>query len=477
MDKEDLVRLYKMSILIQPLRYERLAGYLETQEHGMNVDDVRPMIKRLSENRIFDPQLKWFKHDLVKKCFEDDLDPEELKSYHNRAARFFESLTHQQEQERRTVQTEKSNDNDEDNTDMAIELKEKDDSYFLAISTAYHLHMAGGKNHEKSFTRNKMLGHYAFGMGNLDVAERSYKRAIEDADKLGRVHDKMVCTLEMVNDVYLAWFRDANGIYKIYEDLIEYFSKSNDRKNYATALFGLGVAYSLQEKSDMAMEKYTQSLEISKLLGDKYTVARVLHKIANILFERAEKGTGEYAEALEKYQESLSISEENKDREWIALTLIQIGNIYSVKGEYAEALEKYQESLSISHDIRNAYTEGLALLQIGNTYTNEGNFEIAMEKFQESMLIMKQAGDQYQIANILLSIGLSFIAKEEISKEKIRSQLTKALPYILNAYRIFEVLGRGSDAEIAKENISYIRKLIGDEEYTKLSDMNSTAMI
>jgi tetratricopeptide (TPR) repeat protein len=225
------------------------------------------------------------------------------------------------------------------------------------------------------------------------------------------------------------------------------------------------------------MEKYTQSLEISKLLGDKYTVARVLHKIANILFERAEKGTGEYAEALEKYQESLSISEENKDREWIALTLIQIGNIYSVKGEYAEALEKYQESLSISHDIRNAYTEGLALLQIGNTYTNEGNFEIAMEKFQESMLIMKQAGDQYQIANILLSIGLSFIAKEEISKEKIRSQLTKALPYILNAYRIFEVLGRGSDAEIAKENISYIRKLIGDEEYTKLSDMNSTAMI
>jgi tetratricopeptide (TPR) repeat protein len=403
----------------------------------MNVDDVRPMIKRLSENRIFDPQLKWFKHDLVKKCFEDDLDPEELKSYHNRAARFFESLTHQQEQERRTVQTEKSNDNDEDNTDMAIELKEKDDSYFLTISTAYHLHMAGGKNHEKSFTRNKMLGHYAFGMGNLDVAERSYKRAIEDADKLGRVHDKMVCTLEMVNDVYLAWFRDANGIYKIYEDLIEYISKSNDRKNYATALFGLGVAYSLQEKSDMAMEKYTQSLEISKLLGDKYTVARVLHKIANILFERAEKGTG----------------------------------------EYAEALEKYQESLSISHDIRNAYTEGLALLQIGNTYTNEGNFEIAMEKFQESMLIMKQAGDQYQIANILLSIGLSFIAKEEISKEKIRSQLTKALPYILNAYRIFEVLGRGSDAEIAKENISYIRKLIGDEEYTKLSDMNSTAMI
>lgn len=82
LDKEDLVRLYKMSILLQPLRYERLAAYLGTEVHKMNIDDVRPLIKQLSENRIFDPQFKWFKHDLVKNCFEEDLDPEERRSYH-----------------------------------------------------------------------------------------------------------------------------------------------------------------------------------------------------------------------------------------------------------------------------------------------------------------------------------------------------------------------------------------------------------
>jgi len=48
LNKETLVRLYKMSILLQPLRYERLAGYLGTNEHEMNVDDVRPLIKQLS---------------------------------------------------------------------------------------------------------------------------------------------------------------------------------------------------------------------------------------------------------------------------------------------------------------------------------------------------------------------------------------------------------------------------------------------
>jgi len=86
LDKEALVRLYKMSILLQPLRDERLADYLGTKEQKMNVDDMRPLIKQLSEKRIFDQHFKWFKHDLVKKCFEDDLDPEEMRRYHYRAA-------------------------------------------------------------------------------------------------------------------------------------------------------------------------------------------------------------------------------------------------------------------------------------------------------------------------------------------------------------------------------------------------------
>jgi hypothetical protein len=90
LSEQDQVKLYKVSILLQPLKFKRLATYLEIDEK--NVDLVRPFVKRLIENRIFGEDVKWFRHGLVKKCFEDDLDDEERITYHERAAKFFESL-------------------------------------------------------------------------------------------------------------------------------------------------------------------------------------------------------------------------------------------------------------------------------------------------------------------------------------------------------------------------------------------------
>ena len=62
LDEQDQVKLYKMSILVQPLRYKRLAKYLGMDQK--NTDLVRPFVKRLIENRIFDQRFKWFRHDL-----------------------------------------------------------------------------------------------------------------------------------------------------------------------------------------------------------------------------------------------------------------------------------------------------------------------------------------------------------------------------------------------------------------------------
>lgn len=75
LSEQDQVRLYKMSILLQPLRHKRLATYLE-MDHD-NADLVRPFVRRLIENRIFDESFRWFRHELGQRCFEDDLDPEE----------------------------------------------------------------------------------------------------------------------------------------------------------------------------------------------------------------------------------------------------------------------------------------------------------------------------------------------------------------------------------------------------------------
>ena len=84
-----------MSILAYPLRCERLARYLEIDG---DADVVTAFVKRLSKNRIFDEDLEWFRHELVKKCFEDRLGNKKKREHHQRAAEFFQSLIEEKDQ-------------------------------------------------------------------------------------------------------------------------------------------------------------------------------------------------------------------------------------------------------------------------------------------------------------------------------------------------------------------------------------------
>lgn len=66
LDDQGKARLNRMSILYQPLKPIKLAKYLKMDD---NVDFVMPFVNRLIEKRIFDENLRWFRHELVQKCF------------------------------------------------------------------------------------------------------------------------------------------------------------------------------------------------------------------------------------------------------------------------------------------------------------------------------------------------------------------------------------------------------------------------
>ena len=104
--------------------------------------------------------------------------------------RFFESLQGQEKEKLGEQQEQAENLNRQNIDNTSIEEEGEEEGYSIAISYAYHLHMAGGSYHEKSFTHNKGLAEYASKIGDLDIAERCYKRAIAEAEYLGHIKDK-----------------------------------------------------------------------------------------------------------------------------------------------------------------------------------------------------------------------------------------------------------------------------------------------
>jgi tetratricopeptide (TPR) repeat protein len=479
---EDKDRLYRISILLYPIKDQMLSEYLQINNGNSDADILTiPFIERLIERGIFDKKYEWFRHELIKKCFEDDLREERKKRYHNRAADFYLKLFEEQRQLR-----EKEDEDNYDNNSNANKLTKR--SYQIAIECANHLHNAG--RHEESYTYNERLADYASKtIGDLDLAERCYKIAIDDAEKLGNLAGKVHSIHKLSVYVYKVWGRYDEALDN-YQYVLKYYEDIKARSNQSGALNDIANIYIMKGEYDAALDKYNESFEIKRELGDKNGIAMSLGNIANIHYS-----IGEFDAALDKYNESLEIKRELGDKNGIAGLLNNIGLIYEINREYDAALDKHNESLDIRRHLGDKIGIAMSLSNVGGIYDHKGEFDAALDKYNESLEIKRELGDKNGIAMSLNNIGLLYAHKGEYDAAldkfneslEIRRQLgdkygiatslnnvggvlirrgkyEEALPHLLRAYTITQRL----PSPLGVVNLTSIKNVLGEEKYQKL---------
>ncbi len=220
----------------------------------------------------------------------------------------------------------------------------------------------------------------------------------------------------------------------------------------ATALHNLGIIYQSQGEYKKALEKYNESLIISKELGDKKGIADTLHQLGNIHYLQ-----GKYEKALEKYNESLKIEKELGNKQGIAQSLHQLGMIYQDQGEYEKALEKYNESLKIKKELGDKQGIANTLHQLGMIFHYQSEYEKALEKYNESLKISKDLSDKQGIASTLGQLGMIC---------EIKKEYKNALRNYKIAHNIFEFLN-SPNKKIAENYIEKLKEKIGKETFEK----------
>ena len=191
-------------------------------------------------------------------------------------------------------------------TKRGINIQNKDDTsievnYSTGISCAYHVHMAG--DHEKSFTYNSGLAIYASNIGDLDIAERCYKRAIADAEYLGRIKDKMDCLYDMIRNVYSVWARYEEALSN-YQSLLKYYDSINDSRMQVSVSNSIALIHHIKGEYEQAMNLWNDNLKRAKEIGDQDSISFTLNNIAVILDDKAE-----YDQALKLYNRKLGDKE------------------------------------------------------------------------------------------------------------------------------------------------------------------------
>jgi CHAT domain-containing protein/Tfp pilus assembly protein PilF len=209
---------------------------------------------------------------------------------------------------------------------------------------------------------------------------------------------------------------------------LDYYSQSlplsravGDRSGEATTLTNIGLLYSHLGEKQKALEYYSQSLPLFRAVGDRSGEATTLTNIGVVYSHLGEK-----QKALEYYNQSLPLSRAVGNRTQEAVTLTNIGNVYSDLGEKQKALEYYNQSLPLSRAVGNRRQEAVTLNNIGNVYSDLGEKQKALEYYNQSLPLRRAVGDRRLEAVTLNNIGNVYSDLGE--KQKALEYYNQSLP-------------------------------------------------
>ncbi len=217
-----------------------------------------------------------------------------------------------------------------------------------------------------------------------------------------------------------------NEALKNFKTALDYFEKTDSKREIASCLHGLGSLYSDIADYPQALTYYQQALTINKEINNKQGMGINLGNIGFVYYRLSE-----YSKVLDYRQQALKIQEETGDMKSVATQLGGIGQAYAGMGDYPKALEYFQRSARVDDQLSNKTGTSRTLGEIGNLYTQMGNFPLALEYLQKAKTIQEEIGNKRAIAIANQNIG---------SLYSRQGRYSAALPYLQTALDMAEQL-------------------------------------
>ncbi len=196
----------------------------------------------------------------------------------------------------------------------------------------------------------------------------------------------------------------------------------SDRSSVAWGLLELSEVTFDARRADYSELKaqLLNSLAIFKEVGDQAGAAACLFRLGQV----AQHMQGDRQEARQRYQESVEISREIGDRWRTSIALDFLGYVVREMGEYEQARQAHEESLSISEDIGDLGGVGGSIDNLGLVARDLGEYDRAAELLQQGLASRQQAGHRFSIANSLWHLGdvaLIFAKYEDAAQRYLQS--------------------------------------------------------
>jgi predicted ATPase/DNA-binding SARP family transcriptional activator/DNA-binding CsgD family transcriptional regulator len=174
----------------------------------------------------------------------------------------------------------------------------------------------------------------------------------------------------------------------------------------AKALDGLGWIAEPQGDYERARVAYEESLELYRSSNDKRGVANALGDLGSLALDR-----GDYTRATSLLEESLTLHRELGSKEDVVGVLNGLGVLASARGDREQSISFFSEALALSRGTGSVRRNAVSLGNLGITMLVHGDTEQATVVLEESLALLRDIGDSSNIA-----IGLMYSALAALTR-------------------------------------------------------------
>lgn len=329
----------------------------------------------------------------------------------------------------------------------------KDSLAFEAYDTSAKINTSlNNWNEVGRITFNKGLLYY--GKSNYNEANNYYYKAYEIFEK---EKDSFLMAVVLnsigINQMNLTQYPEAIDTYLKASLIYEKTNKTNTN-HHAGILTNIGILYSRLENYDLALDYYTNSLEINKSLGDDYGIANALTSIGNLYDDLKQS-----KKAISYYEQSLKLMTDLNDKYGIASALSNTGIAYITLKDYDKALSYLNKTKILFEELENTNnlaviheSIGIAHLESSEAVLNKKDKLIkANRNFKQALIYAKDVNNLEREASILENLALT--------SSKLKNY-DFAYYNLIEAYKL-------KDSFISSEKKEDIAKLAAKYEYEK----------
>lgn len=196
---------------------------------------------------------------------------------------------------------------------------------------------------------------------------------------------------------------------ELHQKALEIALEADNTEFRVYALNMLGVVYRRSDAIQAALDYYQRALELAEAVEDphqgfKRSMNVSLNGIGNIY-----KTLEQYDIAIDKFTQAIELDKEMGNTLGLAVNNFNIGECQESQGKVVEALESFQTSLRHNTTINSERGTILCHYSIAHVYVHMGRTEEAYALLKQALADAKALGDQSIVATVEINLGWTLI--------------------------------------------------------------------